>query len=96
MEKKFCQNCFKTKPLSAFALESYKRPSKGYKTRCKECCSEIESRRFYETLLEKFPEKYWECDVCDHIVKVEKKVCTKCKMPRGAVDSTIPRRHYEL
>jgi hypothetical protein len=89
MEKKFCVNCFKDKSIKEFGLENSKNPAKGYKSRCKDCCSEIEARRFYEIMIEKYPEKYWECDVCDHIVKISKNVCTRCKRPKGSVDKSL-------
>lgn len=89
MRKKFCLNCFKNKPLNEFSLESSKDPSKGHKSKCKECFSEIESRRFYEEMLEKNPENFWECDVCDHIVKLKNDKCTRCKKPKGSVDLSL-------
>jgi hypothetical protein len=92
MEKKFCLNCFKQKLIDDFGLENSKNPAKGYRSKCKECCTEIEARRFYESMLEKYPDNYWECDVCDHIVKVKKKICTKCKQPRGTIDYSLPGR----
>lgn len=96
MEKKFCLNCFKNKPIDEFSLESSKNPAKGYKSKCKECLSEIEARRFYEDMIEKNPEAYWECDVCDHIVKIKKTKCTRCKQERGSVDLRVPGRNIEL
>ena len=84
MELKFCENCFKTKPIDEFGLWNSKDLSKGRKTKCKQCCTEVESRRFYEEQLEKNPETYWECDICDHIVNVKRSYCNRCKHPRGA------------
>jgi hypothetical protein len=84
MEKRFCLNCFRFKKEDAFGWENSKNKSKGRKSKCKECCTEIEARRFYERMLEKFPENYWECDVCDHIVNIKKGYCTKCKEPKNS------------
>jgi hypothetical protein len=93
MEKKFCLNCFKNKPVDEFSLISSARPNGGYKSKCKQCLTEIEARRFYEGLLEKNPENYWECDVCDHVVKIKNTKCTKCKQPKGSVDLSLPGRN---
>ena len=80
-EKKECFNCFKFRPIRDFGVE-FKGGKKYVKCLCIECLKEIERRRHYERKLEINPELYWECDGCDHIVRVKKKFCPKCNYPK--------------
>jgi hypothetical protein len=82
MESKICSNCFKSKSIVNFSWENNNNHKKGRRNRCNSCTKEIEARRMKESKIEKFPEKYWECDICDDIVHVKNETCKTCKEPR--------------
>lgn len=75
MEVKRCNNCFQIKPILQFSLTKYKT---GYRTQCKQCRTEIETRRIMEKKLIKSPDVYRECDNCYKILRMTKKCECEC------------------
>ena len=79
------------KPLSDFYPHSG-RTKKGkikdknlscyYRPYCKTCHNQINIRKVLEKKIKEYPNSFWECDNCDHIVSVSRKFCSKCKAER--------------
>jgi RNase P subunit RPR2 len=57
-------------------------PAPAYRSHCKSCRSASTYRRQLEKLLIAYPGSFWECDDCDHIVRIDLKTCNKCGTPR--------------
>ena len=53
-----------------------------YRPYCKECHKIMTARRRLEKKRDIFPDNYWDCDNCDHIVRIEKESCNKCGFRR--------------
>jgi RNase P subunit RPR2 len=53
-----------------------------YRPYCKECHKAITSRKRLEKKRDLFPNSFWDCDNCDHIVSVQKDTCDKCGFRR--------------
>lgn len=78
------------KPINEFYPHNKKKGnsqiSSYFRPYCKECHNAINIRKELERKRDQFPQSFWDCDKCDHIVNVKKKVCDKCGY----------RRHYVL
>lgn len=70
--KKQCRNCFEFKSLDEFSLTKYENL---FRTQCKKCRTEIETRRIMQKKKELFPNAYWECEFCDRIISNIKNFC---------------------
>lgn len=78
------------KPISEFYPHNKKslydkNSSCYYRPYCKECLNYINSRRRLEKKRDIFPDKFWDCDNCDHIVSILRTLCNKCGFRRENV-----------
>jgi hypothetical protein len=73
------------KPIAEFYPHNKsKQPNMScyYRPYCKECHNAINIRKALEKRRRKFPNSFWDCDHCDHIVSVTKIKCDKCNGSR--------------
>lgn len=77
---KICKCCLDLKPNKNFSIVGTRRD--GSKIRhvwCRVCKSRYDSRKQLEEKLEKYPDRYVECEVCDHIFARRLKTCKHCR-----------------
>lgn len=62
-----CGNCFKVLSFDLFYKTKYGNPQ----SYCKKCSFQIQRTRMFEKKLERHPDIFVECDVCDKIYRKE-------------------------
>lgn len=92
---KVCKNCFEFKYYTEFRVRGKKSNGEiDYHVWCKVCKSSYDARKQLEDRLTKNPEKYLECDKCDHIFAKRYKTCTKCNVRKVRGDA-VRKETYE-
>lgn len=80
-DEKCCKVCKKVKSYSKDFYFQKKYQDKYYpRPECKECWTEISRNRQNERKIERWPDKYWQCegDDCFHVNANNLKKCFKC------------------